>query len=366
MRKGFTLIELLVVIAIIAILAAILFPVFAKAREKARQSACTNNQRQIVTSVQMWTQDHDETLPESTEVWGGLGLDRGVIKCPSKARVANGYIYMDRISGKAIGNFNNPIATIVTMDGKSSAEPALANIGYDATNVETRHSKKFIASYLDGHVELANIHGFLIPGMSLHLAADKGVVTAVSGANTVVTQWTDQSGQGHHATQSDNTRRPVYVADGYNGKPILTFDGANDMMPITGSFQIAQLFFVFRGHEAAWSGYENPLGNASGNRLYFFENGNTVMHGNPYPRAAWKNGKSLANPYNMVTLTDWMQMTFNVANPGDTRTYELARAEGTDSYCANLDYAEVVAYPSDLSDTDRQNVTVYLMDKWGM
>ncbi|PIZ44425.1 MAG: hypothetical protein COY42_14050 [Armatimonadetes bacterium CG_4_10_14_0_8_um_filter_66_14] len=56
-RKGCTLIELLVVIAIIAILAAILFPVFAKAREKARQSSCLSNQKQISLGILMYGQD---------------------------------------------------------------------------------------------------------------------------------------------------------------------------------------------------------------------------------------------------------------------------------------------------------------------
>ena len=69
-RKGFTLIELLVVIAIIAILAAILFPVFAKAREKARQAACVSNVKQIMNACQMYTQDYDETLPWSPDLWG--------------------------------------------------------------------------------------------------------------------------------------------------------------------------------------------------------------------------------------------------------------------------------------------------------
>lgn len=62
-RHGFTLIELLVVIAIIAILAAILFPVFAKAREKARQASCLSNLKQWGTAAQMYAQDYDETLP---------------------------------------------------------------------------------------------------------------------------------------------------------------------------------------------------------------------------------------------------------------------------------------------------------------
>ncbi len=64
-RRGFTLIELLVVIAIIAILAAILFPVFAKAREKARQSACMNNQKQIGIAAYQYLNDWDDTYPWS-------------------------------------------------------------------------------------------------------------------------------------------------------------------------------------------------------------------------------------------------------------------------------------------------------------
>ena len=63
-RKGFTLIELLVVIAIIAILAAILFPVFAQAREKARSIACLSNCRQIGTALFMYIQDYDEKYPQ--------------------------------------------------------------------------------------------------------------------------------------------------------------------------------------------------------------------------------------------------------------------------------------------------------------
>jgi prepilin-type N-terminal cleavage/methylation domain-containing protein len=63
MRKGFTLIELLVVIAIIAILAAILFPVFARAREKARQSSCLSNMKQLATGYLMYAQDYDERFP---------------------------------------------------------------------------------------------------------------------------------------------------------------------------------------------------------------------------------------------------------------------------------------------------------------
>jgi len=63
MRKGFTLIELLVVIAIIAILAAILFPVFARAREKARQTSCLSNVKELGLGLMMYVQDYDECFP---------------------------------------------------------------------------------------------------------------------------------------------------------------------------------------------------------------------------------------------------------------------------------------------------------------
>ena len=64
-RRAFTLIELLVVIAIIAILAAILFPVFAQARESARQTACLSNDKQLGTSLTMYGQDYDGRMPQT-------------------------------------------------------------------------------------------------------------------------------------------------------------------------------------------------------------------------------------------------------------------------------------------------------------
>jgi prepilin-type N-terminal cleavage/methylation domain-containing protein/prepilin-type processing-associated H-X9-DG protein len=67
-RRGFTLIELLVVIAIIAILAAILFPVFAQARNKARQSGCLSNMKQLGLAWVMYAQDYDETSPNPASI----------------------------------------------------------------------------------------------------------------------------------------------------------------------------------------------------------------------------------------------------------------------------------------------------------
>src|SRR5688500_16199670 len=62
-RAGFTLIELLVVIAVIAILAAILYPVFSQARDRARQASCLSNLKQIGTAIEMYRQDYDQSYP---------------------------------------------------------------------------------------------------------------------------------------------------------------------------------------------------------------------------------------------------------------------------------------------------------------
>lgn len=91
-QRGFTLIELLVVLAIIAILAAILFPVFTQAREKARSIACVSNGRQVGTGLTMYIQDYDENLPLNSHSGAGVGwLDsvqpyvksRLLYRCPS-------------------------------------------------------------------------------------------------------------------------------------------------------------------------------------------------------------------------------------------------------------------------------------------
>lgn len=116
-RKGFTLIELLVVIAIIAILAAILFPVFAQAREKARGASCLSNTKQVNLAWQMYLQDYDETmapmfnqlsLPAGQAAWTAYMLfpyfkSWGMFVCPSQGHDNRGVF----TPGNAVAWYHN-------------------------------------------------------------------------------------------------------------------------------------------------------------------------------------------------------------------------------------------------------------------
>jgi len=128
-REGFTLIELLVVIAIIAILAAILFPVFAQAREKARAASCMSNNKQISLAFSMYKQDYDETYPPAvdpvTNLWwenavspyikgGNVG---GILTCPSASSRAYAYSMNYSVSGASDATTTRPSDTILSADG---------------------------------------------------------------------------------------------------------------------------------------------------------------------------------------------------------------------------------------------------------
>ena len=146
---GFTLIELLVVIAIIAILAAILFPVFSKAREKARQTTCTSNQKQIATQAAMLTQENEEKMPTGDELWAAVGGGK-VLKCPNSGKLANGYGYNVSLDGLSLGEINSPVDTVLTADATEAANHIL-RFGDD---IDLRHSKACIVSFVDSHVVL--------------------------------------------------------------------------------------------------------------------------------------------------------------------------------------------------------------------
>jgi len=164
-KFGFTLIELLVVIAIIAILAAILFPVFGRARENARRSSCQSNLKQLGIGLLQYTQDYDESLPPGIQLkkaggdspinnnggWAGQAFpyikSTQVFRCPSETRSYNvSYAYNGAISHTEgaglptytrLSRFNSPSKTVMLFEvtGVSVPEARLqqSDEGFDYT-----------------------------------------------------------------------------------------------------------------------------------------------------------------------------------------------------------------------------------------
>ncbi len=215
-RRGFTLIELLVVIAIIAILAAILFPVFAQAREKARGISCLSNCRQSATATLMYVQDYDETFPMSLYLARDTApcvysfyleiypyqKNAQIMQCPSKPQAVDlvrGWAIISAATGlprlctgspqflsynfnyaviengapsnifgnnpnravKSLASIEYPVETALISDGVPTLtginRPPNYGCGLFFSPVDARHSLMINANYVDGHAK--NIRG---------------------------------------------------------------------------------------------------------------------------------------------------------------------------------------------------------------
>lgn len=212
--SAFTLIELLVVIAIIAILAAILFPVFARARENARRASCQSNLKQIGLGIMQYTQDYDERLPASVANNGGDSShslsyyvqpyikSTQVFRCPSDTTTtatSYGYNYVYLAGGGlataiSIAAIQNVAQTLMLLDSYNvstydfiyaprywrsngaasplATAPSTTN-AYQHGNADDRHLETINTLWCDGHVKSVKITSIAGPAGCSSTACDE-------------------------------------------------------------------------------------------------------------------------------------------------------------------------------------------------
>ena len=187
-KKGFTLIELLVVIAIIAILAAILFPAFARARENARRASCQSNLKQAALGFAQYTQDYDETYPPlgAADLTGWAASLQPYLKstqlfqCPSESSgpVTTGaagytdYYVNGALAGLTLSAIGSESLVIQTGDGTNGAAnySSLTVVNDSATT--GRHLEGNNFGFVDGHVKwlksgkVSNSTGLVAPSFN--------------------------------------------------------------------------------------------------------------------------------------------------------------------------------------------------------
>jgi len=242
-KSGFTLIELLVVIAIIAILAAILFPVFAQVREKARSISCLSNVKQLGLAITQYEQDYDETCPNGVNPYGGgqgwagqiytYVKSTGAYKCPDDAATGHtsSYAYNSNVTkpsptaptgfatAMSIAQYNSPSRTVLLAEVANGA-------GYDVSTELTD-----TAPFFGGSAAGVGLGGAWDPsGYNSNMGIDGGTATSLKWATgylrnsltgTAQKDFTNASGRhqnGSNFLMADNHAkffRPSAVAAGY-------------------------------------------------------------------------------------------------------------------------------------------------------
>lgn len=177
--RGFTLIELVVVLAIIIMLVSLMLPMIERTREKARQTVCLNNQRNIALSITMFTQDNEDTMPDAKTVWSDVQVHPEYLLCPTvpvlkkqkkydvdprSAMVAgrqNDYFYSSFVAGRALTDIKLPHLEPLTVDGAFNVNPPdgttngwASHVFYVPSHFDPRHNGNYANSYCDGHVEM--------------------------------------------------------------------------------------------------------------------------------------------------------------------------------------------------------------------
>jgi len=263
-KSGFTLIELLVVIAIIAILAAILFPVFARARENARRSSCQSNEKQIALGFKQYIQDNNERYPAASG-WNTAILDytksEAILKCPSAAGAGTfDYSYNSNMGGKNENKVDNTASTILVAEATRSGGATSAA----SASASSRHFDGSNYAFVDGHVKwikgavsatdtTGSVPTFFVPAAGGSTPVVNPDVTGTKPQNFELANLIDGS-QTPVFTDSDcTTAVPCHM---HAGTAYVTIGIANTSA--AGSGIIYQVKWDIEGQQFANSGGGNP------------------------------------------------------------------------------------------------------------
>jgi prepilin-type N-terminal cleavage/methylation domain-containing protein/prepilin-type processing-associated H-X9-DG protein len=292
-RLGFTLIELLVVIAIIAILAAILFPVFAQAREKARAITCLSNEKEIGLATMMYVQDYDEQYPNGSDSFGGkhpVGWagqlypyvkSMGVLKCPDDSTGGLvSYAYNNNVGsnytdgpldptgsfyepGPAVGDsaLVEPDATVLFCEVGNNYAPT--SLAYTYTDQLIQTGWDIGSATTVGDSMVAGIgpgYGNTYDGVTMETGVLQNASVAYDNNAAIYKDLSGRHSGGSNFVMADGHAKwimPGQVSAGYIITPAQLFSWSGGAVAATGC-----------GHDGSWSGANAaPVENLAGCKL---------------------------------------------------------------------------------------------------
>ncbi len=302
MKRAFTLIELLVVIAIIAILAAILFPVFAKAREKAMQNTCLNNQRQLVLAILMYVQDNGETLPAAKNWTEAIHVTGKIFDCPSDTH--NGvmgnpdyfYVAGSFLSGVALGDIKNPssAAMLADLDDPANNKPHVDDGGANnctkaLQRVASRHNAGAVMSFVDGHSEWIK----------------KSSINALYFMSSMVI--------------SDDLKEPLLLGTVYSQPYVIDYSKAGEADVLHKALVNLDIKYGMFLNIDTWSGGTPPPSNARGVTMGVSGTADISQIG-ANGELGWTNGTPGAGFNVPANRVPWFEYSGGVADKGSTLT----------------------------------------------
>jgi len=207
-----------------------------------------------------------------------------------------------------------------------------------------------------------------ISGLQLWLKADSLSLSD----NDPVAAWTDSSGSGNNMAQSDSSMRPIYKTNILNGQPVVRFDGVDDYLVLPSSVGISTLFLVIK-HSTGTGDYQHFVGSASngiGGYPWHGGSGTSLLYNLTVPSyvqdgSGWVDGVSIA-PTSILKPTTFSLITLEPTQASIFQAIATWVPQNAQDRNFNGDYAEIIAYNSTLSTTDRQSVETYLGAKYGI